>query len=390
MGVIDYMTQEKKRVYMAVTNDLETDQRVHRACMALHEAGWQVTLVGRLLPESKPLVRPYATCRMRLLFRKSVFFYGEYNLRLFVKLLFIGVDLLYANDSDTLPAVYCVARLRRKALFFDAHELFPEVPELVQRPWVKRVWEHIEGFFFPRLQRYRYGAASTTVCQSIADYYQERYGLSMRVVRNVPMPYDRATVETVPITQRNGRKLLLYQGAVNVGRGVELLVDAMSYLEDCLLLIIGTGDIIDAVRERVRERGVADRVRVPGRMEPAELRRYTCEADLGMSLLDNTGLSYYYSFPNRIADFAQAHVPVLATDFPEIHRVVCHYRIGTLLPEAPCTAEQLAGHIRAALQYWQALPSAEKELRFAVAAGELNWQHDKEVLLAAIGDAIKN
>ncbi len=375
---------------MAVTNDLVTDQRVHRACMALHEAGWQVTLMGRQLPESKPVVRPYATCRMCLLFRRSALFYAEYNVRLFVKLLFAQADLFYANDSDTFPAVYAAARLRKKAIFFDAHELFPEVPELVARPRVKKVWATLERLLFPRLQRYRHGASAVTVCQSIADYYRERYGLTMRVVRNVPMPYEVSAVAPIEIARRAGRKVLLYQGAVNVGRGVERLVDAMRYLDDCLLLIIGTGDIIEEVRARVCSRGVEDRVQVLGRMEPMAMRRYTVQADLGMSLLDNMGLSYYYAFPNRIADFVQAHVPVLATDFPEMRRVVKEYEIGTLLADREYAPEELAAHIREALQYWQSLPRAEKERRFLHAAQELNWQHDKQTLLAAVADAIKN
>ena len=38
-----------KRIVMAVTNDLLTDQRVDRSCRALREAGYEVTLIGRKL-----------------------------------------------------------------------------------------------------------------------------------------------------------------------------------------------------------------------------------------------------------------------------------------------------------------------------------------------------
>ena len=113
-----------KRIIMAVTNDLLTDQRVDRSCRALQEAGYEVTLVGRKLPTSEALeARNYRCVRMRLMFRRSAAFYAEYNLRLLIRLLVMPADAFYANDSDTLLACRLAAGLRRKKLFFDAHEL---------------------------------------------------------------------------------------------------------------------------------------------------------------------------------------------------------------------------------------------------------------------------
>ena len=140
-----------RHIILSVTNDLVTDQRVHRSCTALCEAGYDVTLIGRRLPDSVPVKRQYRTIRMRLLFRKKAVFYAEYNFRLFLRLLFSRADAFYANDTDTLPANYFAAFLRRKPLFFDAHEMFPEVPELVGRPRVKHFWTRIEDYIFPNL-----------------------------------------------------------------------------------------------------------------------------------------------------------------------------------------------------------------------------------------------
>ena len=78
---------KNKRIVLAVTNDLVTDQRVHRSCLALHEDGFEVTLIGRHLPDSIPVHRPYRTLRMHLLFRNKALFYAEYNLRLLLRLL---------------------------------------------------------------------------------------------------------------------------------------------------------------------------------------------------------------------------------------------------------------------------------------------------------------
>ncbi|MDY5969285.1 MAG: glycosyltransferase [Bacteroidales bacterium] len=373
-----------KRIAMAVTNDLVTDQRVHRACLALAEAGAIVTLTGRHMPHSLPVQRPYKTRRLRLLFKKKAAFYAEYNFRLLIWLLRCRADLFYANDTDTLPAVFLAAWMRRKPVFFDAHEMFPEVPELVGRPRVKSFWQGLENKLIPKLKKYPHGAACCTVCLSIANIYKERHGVSMQVVRNVPIPYNRNEIIPADIEGRNGRHLLLYQGAVNVGRGLEWLIDAMPLLDDCLMLIVGAGDILDDIRQRVEERGVVDRVRVMGRMPMEKLKSYTVCADLGLSLLENKGLNYYYSLPNRIPDFVQANVPVLATDFPEIRREVTRYGIGTLVSDSQTNPEQLALIIRNTLKFWKQMTLTEKEARFAKARKDLSWSHDKKVLTASV------
>lgn len=359
------------RIAVAVTNDLVTDQRVARACQTLMEAGHSVTLIGRLLPDSMPVSRPYATHRMRLLFRKGPLFYAEYNIRLFCYLLTHGFDMAYANDTDTLMACYLGGRLRGIRVFYDAHEMFAEVPELVGRPLVRRMWETIEGCIVPRVD------GAVTVCQSIADIYSRRFGIAFGVVRNVPDGYTAAAQveKLVP-------PVILYQGAVNIGRGIDRLIDAMEYLPDYRFLVVGVGDEYESMRRYAAGKAWHERIEFRGRMEPAELRMLTPQASLGVCLLDNLGLNYYYSLPNRIGDFIAAGVPMLATRFPEIARVVEGYGIGYLVDDESGAA--LAQRISDAVTHWQSLSPEERDARMAAARADLSWNNDSRHLVAAV------
>lgn len=347
-------------VLVSVTNDLVTDQRVHKVCSTLSEQGYDVKLIGRKLKSSAPIDRPYRTHRMRLLFTRSFFFYAEYNLRLFFYLLFSKADVLLANDTDTLVANYLVSRMRRKPLVFDAHEMFPEVPEVTHRKLVKAVWTRIEDWIFPKLRN------AYTVCQSIADIYNDRYGINMQVVRNIPFRSLATTTESR--LDKKGKKVLLYQGAVNIGRGLEWIIDTMPLLDEFIFYIIGDGDVMEELKERVKQRGVEDRVIFTGRIPFEELPAYTAVADIGINLLENRGLNYYYALPNRIFDYIRKNIPILANDFPEIKRVVDHYGVGKLVSRFE--PEHLAKAIRE-------LAAQEKNTEgFARANEELTWENE--------------
>jgi glycosyltransferase involved in cell wall biosynthesis len=359
------------KITVSVTNDLVSDQRVHKVCTTLLENGYGVKLVGRKFKNSEPLHRPYRTDRMRLLFKRSLFFYTEYNIRLFFYLLFDQTDLFLSNDTDSLPANYLAAKIRRKPLVFDAHEMFPEVPEVIGRKWVKSVWTQLEDWIFPHLKN------AYTVCQSIADSYNRRYGINMQVVRNIPPA--KQPVNTIPPIHTEGKKLILYQGAVNVGRGIEWMIDAMPYLDDFLFYVLGDGDILPELKTRVDRLGLNDRIIFTGRIPFEQLPAYTQSAAIGINLLENRGLNYYYSLPNRIFDYIRQNVPVLSSDFPEIRRIVAHYQVGTLINHYEPLF--LADIIR------QMALEEKNTIGFAAANAELTWENESLILLKVIENA---
>ena len=359
----------QKTVIVCVTNDLSTDQRVHKTCLTLQKCGYWVIATGRLLPESLTLELDYFTLRRKLRFKKGPLFYAEFNIRLFLYLLSKKVDLIYANDLDTLPAAFLASRIRNKRLIFDAHELFSEVPELTHRPFIKWIWQKMEDCIIPRIQQ------SITVCESIAEYYHRKYQVEMKVVRNIPI--SRKTNQTKKISFPN-KKIILYQGAINVGRGLEWVIDAMPLIENAILVIIGNGDIKQKLEKRTREIGVENKVQFLGVISGDMLHEYTSSADIGLCLLENKGLNYYYALPNRIFDYLQAKVPVLATRFPEIENIVEKHKTGVLINQYD--PAYLAKTIN------DMLSTPFETSHFEVISKELSWENEEKILMSVINE----
>jgi glycosyltransferase involved in cell wall biosynthesis len=307
-----------------VTNDLTFDQRMQRCCAVLAAAGYEVTLVGRELPTSQPLqATTFAQKRLRCWAHAGKLFYIEYNIRLFFYLLFAKTDAYIAIDLDTiLPNFYC-AKLRHRPIVYDAHEYFSELPEVVNRPAVKRAWEAIAAHTIPRIP-YCY-----TVCHSLAEVFTQRYGVPFAVFRN--MPFAQAKQQNLgtalDIPPADGRKIIIYQGYLNDGRGLEELLCAMPHLPDAVLWLVGEGDNSAALRQQTADLQLTDRVIFLGRVLPKDLPQLTQQAYIGVNLLQNKGLNYYYSLANKFFDYVQAHKPALTVTFPEYLRLVAEYEV---------------------------------------------------------------
>jgi glycosyltransferase involved in cell wall biosynthesis len=238
---------------------------------------------------------------------------------------------------------------------------------------VQKVWTKIEDRIFPQL-KYTY-----TVCQTIADTYNKRYGINMQVVRNIPFAAEETSATGRVWMDTKGKKVLLYQGAVNVGRGIEWIINTMPYLKDFVCYIVGGGDLLEKMKALVKTLRLEDRVFFTGRLPFEALSAYTQCADIGINLLDNRGLNYYYSLPNRIFDYIRNSVPVLTSDFPEIRKIVAHYDIGTLVDHYE--PEYLAEIIR------QMSKQEKNTAGFARANAELTWENEAQTLLKIIQNA---
>lgn len=320
-----------KKIIVSVTNDLYSDQRVDKVCISLVNMGFDVILIGRKY-RSSPTLQPrkYKTKRLHLLFKKGAAFYAEYNIRLFLYLLFSPCDILVANDLDTLLPNFLVSRLRHKKIVYDSHEYFCGVPELVNRPHIQKIWKKIERFCFPKIEHI------ITVCQSIAAIYDQEYPRKdkVQVVRNVPYSHTPKITETrQSLGLPQDRKIIIMQGAINMDRGAEELIEAMQWIPQSLLLIVGDGDCINQLKKQVGSLGLEEKVCFIARLPFEKLFNYTCLADIGCSLEKDTNINYQYCLPNKLFDYIKAGIPVVTSDLPEMAKIVRENQVGLVIEE---------------------------------------------------------
>ena len=360
-----------KRIIVSVTNDLSTDQRVEKVCNTLMNAGYEVFLIGKKNKNSKPLDRTYKTKRISVFFKKSILFYAEFNIKLFFTLLFLKKDFLLSNDLDTLLPNYFLSVIQKKKLVYDSHELFSEIPELVDRPFAKKFWTKIEQKILPKLKN------TYTVCKSIADYYDVRYQTNFKTIINLPTKKE-IIVSELPFDYNN-EKIILYQGALNMGRGLELMIHSMQFLENCIFVIIGDGDIYEDLKEKVIQDNLGQKIHFLGRKNPKELHQLTPLANLGISIEEDLGLNYRFALPNKIFDYIQAEVPILVSNLPEMKRIVLNHNVGEIVKDR--SPEKLAKQILELLQ-------KDYSLELKKAKETLIWEHQEEMLLAIFEKAV--
>lgn len=375
------MFTTKKIAAVSVINDLVTDSRVQKTCNVLMEGGYDVILIGRKLPGSLDLPSwPFKAHRMNLLFKSGPAFYFFFNLRLFFKLWFTKTDLLFANDLDTLWANNLAAKLKKVPLVYDSHELFCEVPELLNNPTKRNIWLNLEKRIVPTLK------TCITVNQSIATIFEKQYGVKFNVIRNIPEQVKNFEPRTrQELNLPLDKKIILLQGAgINIHRGAEELIDAMQWVENALLLVIGGGDVWPVLEEKVKQKNLGEKVRLIKKLPKKELLNYTFNADLGISIDKNTNPNYFNSLPNKIFDYIYAGVPVLASRLPEIEGIINQYKIGTFINghEPKHIAETINNLLSSPElnQYKQNTSNAAKDL---------NWELEKAKYLNII-QHIKN
>ena len=351
----------KPSVSVWTTSQLRYDQRILRMIAAMESVGMEVVVWDRQTGQ-------YPCGKIKGKWSSGPRFYLEYNYQISRLVREVHSDMHYAADIDVMPGLMHGLRRKKKVpLLLDLHEWYPEVIELEGKPLKKRIWQWVEEKSVKR------ATECMTVNHSLSRIFEKKYGKSFAVVRNVPDPF-LAVVSDPMVRLKN--KILYYQGALNEGRGLRKVIDWMEYLPEWRLWLAGDGDIAHELREKVRQKGLADRVVFYGRLAPEELPRLAGQATIGLNLLSGDSRSYYYSLANKYFDYIHCGLPGIHMDFPEYIDLMKEYRVGELLRDLSSEAFVNLVH--------QMTRSPERYIKMTErcdqAALEYNWEKESLVL----------
>ncbi|MDQ0803481.1 glycosyltransferase involved in cell wall biosynthesis [Priestia megaterium] len=248
---------------------------------------------------------------------------GSIILRMILKGRKKKYDIYHSNDLNTLPQGFICAKLRfkRQYLVYDSHEV-----QTSRTGYDSGVYAKMEAFFINKID------SMIVENHTRAKYNEDLYGFYPNVVYNYPFQPKKRDQETIDLHERLGlpenEKILLYQGGIQTGRGLEKLVQAAPLFKEGTLVFIGDGRIKPELERMVAEMKLEDKVKFIPKVPLQDLPKYTKNAYLGFQVLNNVCFNHYSASSNKLFEYIMSDAPVVACDFPEIKKVVEGEHIG--------------------------------------------------------------
>ncbi|MFN2640576.1 MAG: glycosyltransferase [Actinomycetota bacterium] len=286
----------------------------------------------------------------------------------------IKPDVYHCHDFNTVWAGYRAVERWKAPLVYDSHEIYAH--QNVAHPTRRRRW-FVEAVERRVLKR---AAAVITVNESIADYLARRYKIARPVVvMNVPWKSTPVAPAELPEPFRDDGLKILYLGGIMRGRGLEGAIRATALIPEAKLIMMGPvmrPMYQESLAKLAAELGIGDRVFFVPPVPPEAVTAVAAHATVGLAMINNICLSYYYSLPNKIFESMHAGLPVVASNFPEIRRVVEAYTVGvTCDPEDPAA---IAAAIRAVIEDPQRYEQMRQNAKAAAAL--FTWDREAEKL----------
>lgn len=252
-------------------------------------------------------------------------------------------DFIWANDLPMLHPSLLIAKKQNAKLIYDSHEIFVET---LNQFFIKgqNVIKNQIFTFLIKLMRWHGRRLEAkmlkstdlmfTVNESLKSYFIDKYQYkNIEVMMNLPYKSKDVSQNKFDFIAHfnwpSDSFVVLYQGALNSGRGLELMIDAFQHLDPPYrLVIMGDGILAKSLKAQTKSLGIENRVGFYNAVPLSELPFYTRGANIGLNLLETFNLSKQLASPNKLFEYIHAGIPVVASNTIENQKVFDLYEIG--------------------------------------------------------------
>ena len=365
-----------KSVLIAFLGNIHYDSRTSNLYKSLKQDGYTVKVLSfDWLTENVKTTKGEITVYKLHKGFLSLTYYLKFAVLMKYHLLFTKADFLFAEDIYTLPFVLAFGKLKKAKVFYDSRELFGYLAGLKKKKIVQQLLRWIEKICINKVDKI------ITTGEMDSQFLEKEYNVKNTIViRNLPVfkiiddPFDFRKHYYL----KAETKILLYQGVILHGRGLRIIFDILKNFKDCVLMIIGGGELKNFYEQSAKEKGISDKVIFMGKVDQKDLFNYTAGADVGLALIENISLSYYYALPNKMFEYILTGVPVLASNFPQMKQIIDRFEIG--LYADPENMKDVSLALQKLLYDNDFIKRVKTNSKLA--AKELNWDVEIKKLLA--------
>lgn len=319
-------------------NDIIPENPTYKGFMARQHklnrlAGWVAGRLGGRIPFVPGLIQRIGS-RVNWMLYKTLLLKRYKNRHLHDPLPFrqafvrhgldLPCDVVQVHDLPALEAGSELAARWGVPLVYDAHELYPEQKSFSEPQ--RLICSQAEA------EHVKKADLVFAVNESIGDEMARRYQIEKPVTLlnaiDPPAGFD-PTQHYDLLREELGlgaeRRILLFQGGFAPNRSLEILIQAMAHVThaDVDLVMMGFGPFGEVLKTKAKRLNLmGTRVHFLNAVPQSELLQHSASADLGIIPYPHVDLNSYYCTPNKLFEFIQAGLPILANDSPELNRFV--------------------------------------------------------------------
>ncbi|GAB6179348.1 hypothetical protein JCM14036_06670 [Desulfotomaculum defluvii] len=293
-------------------------------------------------------------------------------------------DLIIAHDLPALKAAAKLANDWGVPLIYDAHELYSE--QKVFSSFQKEIMDDYEKEYAKKCQ------AIITVSSSFAEVIERK--------NNVKKPNVIMNVSETKFTQPQRSRLLhdkvklpydhllmLYQGGIAHNRNIENLIEGFRLVNEESLHLVLLGPSETKLENKLKKLAgnlLNKRIHFLPAVPQDELLQHTTSADFGVIPYPPCDLNTRYCMPNKMFEYIQASLPILANDLVEVSKVLHEIGGGGMIADLN-SPNKIAEAIKAMII--RNLEEDRQKLRKA--RNKLSWETEKIKYLRIINEVMK-